>query len=179
MKKNMFIFVIAALIVLPGSHYLSGNKSDYENVCPNNDLPSPLGGIVYGRTVENAVNLKEWAKTPQVSASKFPTGVEVFYKFDSNSSEQKDNEFEPEYSLDLLFSDYGESKSIAYAYAHSGAVLKNSKDVVFILKSGGRSKFTIQVAAEKGKGGVAVVTCKNNRKSIISIDLPGYQISGQ
>lgn len=179
MKRSMYFLVVAVILVLPGIYYFSDVKSDYLNVCPNNDLPEPLGKVISSQSVESSVNLKDWGKTATVSASKFPTGIGVFYRFEENASGDNKKEIESEYKLELLFSDHGEGKSIAYVYAHSGAAMKNSKNAVFVLKSGAKSKISIQVSAEKGQGGVAVVTCKNNRKSIISIDLPGYQIPDQ
>ena len=78
------------------------------------------------------------------------------------------------YKLSLLFTSVDDDGAIAYVYPHSGASMVDHLNDIFLIPKNSINQVSIKLVAKKSTGGVAVVTCQNGRKSVISIDLPGY-----
>jgi len=171
-KSMLQIGVLALVAVLAGGYFTVHEKLNLKNPCADLLTISKEKNLISASEYKENLDLGEWNKTAKVSPSKFPSGIDAFYKFETDGA--KENSQEIAYKLSLLFTSVDDDGAIAYVYPHSGASMVDHLNDIFLIQKRIVNQLTIKLVAKKSTGGVAVVTCQNGRKSVISIDLPGY-----
>lgn len=175
MKSKKIMFSIGVLVmglVAVGGYFTEGHRSNTQNPCL--DTKNVNNQLISLAEYQGVVDTSEWKKAAKVSASKFPSGIDIFYKIETVNVEEIKDEYS--HKLTLLFTSIDNDGAIAYVYPHSGAHMQDHVNDLFLLRKKLINQQSISVVAKKSTGGVAVVTCQNGRKSVISIDLPGYAI---
>lgn len=173
-KVMMQAGVVVLILMLVGGIFANKKNIDVKNPCF--DAITTLNkekNLILSSLYNRDLNLDEWKKTAKVSASKFPSGIDVFYKFETIDENKSLDVFT--YTLSLIFSSIDDNDAIAYVYPHSGAVMLDHESDLFSLQKKKINHQLFRFSTKKTTGGVAVVTCQNGKTSVISIDLPGYK----
>lgn len=175
MKNRKSMLQIGALVlvaVLAGGYFAVYEKATLKGPCADLLTISKEKNLIFAWEYKGNLDLAEWKKTAKVSTSKFPSGIDAFYKFEIDAANE--NSQVTTYKLSLLFTSVDDDGAIAYVYPHSGASMVDHLNDIFLIPKNSINQVSIKLVAKKSTGGVAVVTCQNGRKSVISIDLPGY-----
>jgi hypothetical protein len=173
MKKS-FLMVTAVLVicvVLSGFFYPHQKSLNYVDACPGEPVNWISQNTQVAPVISSDLNQSNWHKTAKVSESKFPSGINIHYKFQLSEHGSANR-----YTLNLRFSNVNQDIAVTNIYPHSGAKIIDANNVVFALKKSEISGASLEVTAPKGSGGIAVTTCQNKRRSTISIDFPNYEL---
>ncbi|CAN1524062.1 hypothetical protein [Limnohabitans sp. B9-3] len=173
MKKSflMAISLVGICAVLLGFFYPYQKLVNYAEACPGEPLNWINQDIQVAAVISSDLNQRDWHKTAKVSESKFPSGINIHYNFQTSEYASENR-----YTLNLRFSNVNQDIAVTNIYPHSGAKIIHANNVVLGLKKSKISGASLDVIAPKGLGGIAVTTCQNKRRSTISIDFPNYEL---
>lgn len=142
------------------------DESDVSHACP------PGTTIQGSRTLHaegmNSLLGSGWIKAATVSPAKFPSGIETHYKI-----HRRDDLAAGDHRLELRFSKVEGTPAMAHIYGFDGAIVLGNGPTLYALSSGKANGVQLLVKANpEGGGGLAVLTCQNQKKSVIAIDIP-------
>jgi hypothetical protein len=173
MKKSILMAISLVVIsaILLGLSFPHQKPVNYADACPGEPLNWINQDIQVAKVISSDLNQRDWHKTAKVSESKFPSGINIHYKFQVSEYASENR-----YTLNLRFSNVNQDIAVTNIYPHSGAKIIDGDNFVLALKKSEISGASLDVIAPKGSGGIAVTTCQNKRRSTISIDLPNYEL---
>jgi hypothetical protein len=172
--KKFFLMAASILVIcviLSGFFYPHQKSLNYADACPGEPVSWISQNIQVATVISSDLNQSNWHKTAKVSESKFPSGINIHYKFQLSEYASENR-----YTLNLRFSNVNQDIAVTNIYPHSGAKIIDADNVVFALKKSKISGVSFDVTAPEGSGGIAVTTCQNKRRSTISIDFPKYEL---